>query len=61
MEDNAIPVNLLAKELSVTFTTIQGWLRGYRHPPAWLEERINYEAHAVPQRLPFWGKRWGEQ
>lgn len=57
---NAISPNLLSRELGVEFTTVQGWLRGYRHPPNWLEQRINYEARAVPPRLPFYGKRWGE-
>lgn len=61
MTSNDLSINLLARELGVRFTTVQGWLRRYRHPPNWLEQRINREAMAVPPRLPFYGKRWGEK
>lgn len=59
MRVNDISSNLLAKELGVKFSTVQGWLRGYRPTPAWLERRIKYIAMgSTGHKLPFYGKRW---
>lgn len=58
MQVNDISANLLAHELVVKYRTVQGWLRGYRPTPAWLEQRINYVAMGAKPKLPFYGKRW---
>jgi len=58
MRVNGISTNLLALELSVRYRTVDGWLRGYRPAPAWLEQRINYRAVGPSAKLPPYGERW---
>lgn len=55
---NDLSPHTLAKELSLKYSTIEGWLRGYRHPPEWLEARINYAAALANPKLPPYGKHW---
>ena len=55
---NDISPHTLARELSLRYGTVAGWMRGYRHPPEWLEQRINYAAALDNPKLPPYGKRW---
>jgi len=61
MRVNGISENLLALELSVRYRTVDGWLRGYRPAPAWLEQRINYRAVGPNAKLPRYGERWPDE
>lgn len=58
MRVNGISTNQLALELSIRYRTVDGWLRGYRPAPAWLEQRINYRAVGPNAKLPPYGERW---
>jgi hypothetical protein len=58
MRVNCISPNTLARELGLTYATVQAWLRGYSPAPRWLEQYINLASMLPKSKMPLYGKRW---
>lgn len=58
MKVNFISPHTLARELGLTYATVNNWLRGWNTTPRWLEQYINRASLLPKSKLPLYGKRW---
>lgn len=58
MKVNLISTHTLAKELGLSYPTVNNWLRGWTTTPRWLEQYINRASLLPKSKLPIYGRRW---